>query len=166
MKVLVAIDDSPYSRHVIQHVLKRQWPMDTEFKIVTVLEDIEEPLEVLEEYAFTRTMEEIQHKRESCARQLCTSVMQKLTSVPFTHAHFEVRKGKPVSEILRAATDWQANKILIGAHGRGLCPHGFLGSVSRAVTERAHCTVEVVRECSKPAKQATPQDAVASYVSS
>jgi nucleotide-binding universal stress UspA family protein len=146
MKVLIAIDDSPYSKHVVQQVMRRRWPKDTEFKLVTVLEEISEPLEVLEEFNFTRTMQEIQHKREDRARQLCSKVKERLSAVPLTTTHFEVRKGKAVNEILKAATDWNANKILIGAHGRGLCPHGFLGSVSRAVTERAHCTVEVVRE--------------------
>lgn len=145
MKILVAIDDSPYSKHVIDAVRKRHWPRDAEFRILTVVEPISNEYEALEEYDFTTTLEEIEKRRMESARKLCVAAAEKIRSIPFAIVHFDIRRGKPSAQILQSAIDWSASKIMIGAHGRDLCPHGFIGSVSRAVTERADCSVEVVR---------------------
>jgi nucleotide-binding universal stress UspA family protein len=59
--------------------------------------------------------------------------------------HFEIRHGSPKTEIIRTATEWEANRILIGAHGHNVCPHNLMGSVSRAVAEHAPCSVEIVK---------------------
>jgi nucleotide-binding universal stress UspA family protein len=47
--------------------------------------------------------------------------------------------------VIKAATEWEASRIIIGAHGHSACPRNLTGSVSRAVGERAACAVEVVR---------------------
>lgn len=149
MKVLIAIDDSPYSKHVIDAARKRRWPRDTEFRIVTVVEPIANEQETLEEVEFTSTLEQLEKRRVESARKLCISAAERLRTIPDGIVHFDIRSGKPVSQILNSAIEWPATKILIGAHGRGLCPHGFLGSVSRTVSERAGCSVEVIRESSQ-----------------
>ncbi|MBY0551102.1 MAG: universal stress protein [Candidatus Obscuribacterales bacterium] len=145
MKILVAIDDSPYSKHVIDAVRTRHWPKDTEFRVLNVVEPVANEYEALEEYEFTTTLEEIDKRRMESAHKLCLAAAEKLRLIPSSIVHFDIRRGKPSAQILKSAIDWTASKIVIGAHGRDLCPHGFIGSVSRAVCERAGCSVEVVR---------------------
>jgi nucleotide-binding universal stress UspA family protein len=60
-------------------------------------------------------------------------------------ATWQVRTGYPPEEILRTATEVEADLIVIGTHqGSGSFP-GAIGSVARNVLHRAHASVLVVR---------------------
>jgi nucleotide-binding universal stress UspA family protein len=142
MRNIVAIDDSPYSAQVVAAIAARRWPAGSEFKVLSVVEPLE-ALEIAEE----DDIESATHRnRRKAAERMCAEARQMLqTAVPDAIIHFEVREGRPVLQIIGAAVDWSADRILIGAHGRDVCPHNLLGSVSRAVAHEAPCTVEVVR---------------------
>jgi nucleotide-binding universal stress UspA family protein len=57
-----------------------------------------------------------------------------------------VRVGHPVDVILQAATDWPADLIVIGSHGRSGLGRVLLGSVAESVVRQAPCPVLVVRK--------------------
>jgi nucleotide-binding universal stress UspA family protein len=145
MKVLVAIDDSHYSKHLLHAICKRHWPADTSFKILNVLEPFS-----LSEWNGTagKAMEkEIDIRRHHHAERLCSNARHEIEQhIPDAIVHFEVRTGKVDSEIIDAAAEWEAGKIIIGAHGRSVCPHNLLGSVSRRVAETAQCSVEIIKD--------------------
>jgi nucleotide-binding universal stress UspA family protein len=149
MKVVIAIDDSPNSHHMLDLVGRRHWSSGTEFKIVHVLEPIS-----TKEWAgdgWLGMHKELTRRRHKYAEQLCSEARLKLEKhVPNAIVHFEIREGRPQAEIIFAATEWDANKIVIGAHSREVCPHNQLGSVSRGVAERSSCSVEILRPCVKP----------------
>lgn len=154
MKVILAVDDSPYSQEVIKTVTEREWPVDTEFKVLTVLE----PLDCCLDESFDDMFQTFKEKRKKAVDHLAQSIREKLeATIPGARVHFEVRSGSPKSEIVGAAVDWCADRIMIGAHGQRGCPHNLLGSVSRAVAGHAPCSVEIVREknqkVSKPRKE-------------
>lgn len=54
--------------------------------------------------------------------------------------------GQPLSEILREATDFGANLMVLGAHSRSGLARFFLGSVTREAASRAPCSVLAVRD--------------------
>lgn len=56
-----------------------------------------------------------------------------------------LRVGKPGAEIVRSATDWPADLVVIGSHGRGGVTRLLLGSVAEAVMRHAPCPLLVVR---------------------
>ncbi len=56
-----------------------------------------------------------------------------------------VRVGTPAAEIVDAATEWHADLIVIGSHGRGGVSRLLLGSVAEGVMRHAPCPVLVVR---------------------
>ena len=144
MKVIIAIDDSPYSNEVMQKISRRHWPRDTEFKVLTVLEPV--PLEVLAKERWNDLLAQVTSSREDMARHLCSQAREKIIAhVPAARVHYEVRAGKPRVEIVDAASEWAADKIVVGAHGKGVCPRFLLGSVSSAVAAHAPCSVEIVR---------------------
>lgn len=158
MKVIVAIDDSPYSDQIIDSIVKRRWPDNVQFKILTILEPFCNCIgeELLTEFSDTLTA--IQERRIKACQCLGKRVLDKLESkIPGAHAHIEIREGIPRKEIVNAAVDWQANRILMGAHGRDICPHHLLGSVSRSVVNHAPCTVEIVRPQVHPRSQRLSQ---------
>lgn len=159
MKVILAVDDSPYSQEVIKTVTHREWPRDTEFKILTVLE----PLDCCLDDTFQDMFQDINEKRRKAVDHFAQSVREKLEATMHgARVHFEIRSGNPKTEIIAAAVDWCADRIMIGAHGQRGCPHNLIGSVSRAVAGHAPCSVEIVREKNKTsAKQRKDSTATA-----
>jgi nucleotide-binding universal stress UspA family protein len=61
------------------------------------------------------------------------------------HAEVLIRRGNPADQILEEADTWGADCIFVGARGIRGIDRLLLGSVSSAVSARAHCSVEVVR---------------------
>lgn len=57
-----------------------------------------------------------------------------------------VKEENPKQLLISEAEDWGADCIFVGARGLGRIKRLWLGSVSTAVAQRAHCSVEVVRE--------------------
>jgi len=62
------------------------------------------------------------------------------------HAEMLIRHGHPADQILQEADTWGADCIFVGAKGTRGIDRLLLGSVSSAVSSRAHCSVEVVRK--------------------
>jgi nucleotide-binding universal stress UspA family protein len=62
------------------------------------------------------------------------------------HAEVLIRRGNPADQILEEADSWGADCIFIGAKGTRGIERLLLGSVSSAVSARAHCSVEVSRK--------------------
>ena len=60
-------------------------------------------------------------------------------------ASYAVKEGDPRHVLVYEAEEWGATTIFVGARGLTKFDRFLLGSVSAAVTARAHCSVEVVR---------------------
>lgn len=150
MKVVIALDHSPKSQHMLDLICRRHWAPDTQFKIVHVVEPLD-PNEASGN-GWMELQQNLIHRRHLHAEKLCCDARSRLAShVPASIVHYEVREGDPDTQIIFSATEWDANKIIIGSCSRDVCPHNQLGSVSRAVAERSSCSVEIIR--SHPARQ-------------
>ncbi|HET7855891.1 MAG TPA: universal stress protein [Gaiellaceae bacterium] len=62
--------------------------------------------------------------------------------------------GHPVEEIVRYASEIEADLIIVGSRGYGAVTGMLLGSVSRGVLHHAHCPVIVVRGAAAPVEAA------------
>jgi nucleotide-binding universal stress UspA family protein len=144
MKVIVAIDDSASAEKVVQNIVKRPWPADSEFKIVTVIEPIAQ-----EEFGtgkWEKVASEALSKRKEHAFEVCAKVRrQLLEALPDAAVHVDLRRGSPREEILNAAVEWMSDHIILAAHNRIACERFVWGSVSRTVAAHAPCSVEIVR---------------------
>jgi len=146
MKVLVALDDSPFSKEVIHSLLSRPWPEKTTFKLLNVIEPMCLSPNEYDSKELQESLEKMNELRKEAAEKFCDHTQKQISKhFPHSKVTFEIRQGAAKSEIVNAAIDWKADKILIGAHGRDVCPHNLIGSVSRAVVHSAPCSVEVVR---------------------
>lgn len=155
MKVIVAIDDSPYSTNVIDAILHRKWPKDTQLKLLTVLEPICCDEDAAPEAA--KLLCELAERRKKACSRLCERMRHRVEfALPDVVVHTEIREGIARIEIIDAAVEWSADKILIGAHGKDVCPHNLLGSVSRSVALQAPCSIEIVRDKKHHIKDMTP----------
>jgi nucleotide-binding universal stress UspA family protein len=144
MRVLLAIDGSPYSQAVVDEAARRPWPPDTEMEILSVAH----AFPAIPDPAFAGLaghIESLQHEREKShaavdAAEEC--LHEKRPEIPVAT---EVLDGSPTKRILEEAERWGADLILLGSHGRGGLTRLIMGSVSHAVMLHAHCSVEVVR---------------------
>lgn len=146
MKVLIAVDDSPFSKEVIHSLLSRPWSENTVFKVLNVLEPMCLTPSDDDSKELQESLAKMNELRKEAAEIFCERIIHQISKhFPDHKVLSEIRQGPAKSEIVNAAIDWQADKILIGAHGRDICPHNLIGSVSRAVVHAAPCSVEVVR---------------------
>ena len=144
MKVLLAVDDSKFSRAAVNALLALALPAKT---IVRVLH-VSEPLRVQEGLAMTgysgvdvkkirkTNWENAAVLVDRIAKQLRGKGLQVTTSVV---------QGKPRRIIIDIASKWKADLIVLGSHGRRGFNRMLLGSVSEAVVHHAPCSVHVVR---------------------
>jgi nucleotide-binding universal stress UspA family protein len=143
MKAIIALDDSAMSEQLVKAVVSRTWPESTQVKILTVLEPINLPFSQDGSADF---LVKAVDDRKIHAVHLCEKVRTRLLDhEPTLIVHFEVREGSPAAEIIESATEWPADKIFIGSHGKGAVTHNLLGSVSHRVANHSPCSVEIVR---------------------
>ena len=147
MKILLAIDDSKYSRAALQSVLTLAPPKGTQVRVLHVIE----PPSVLVARgmggysANLRLVWEAQRKNgqelvERFAKDLAAKGFKVSTSIV---------QGEPRSKIVDVARNWHADLIFVGSHGRRGLERFLMGSVSEAVVHHAPCSVQVVRPGSK-----------------
>jgi nucleotide-binding universal stress UspA family protein len=81
---------------------------------------------------------------KEASKKLLEQSAQKLVKAGFT-AEPLCYLGNPAEEIMKAASQQQADLIVMGAKGLGAVARFLIGSVSTRVVQHAHCSVLVVR---------------------
>ncbi len=140
MKILLAIDDSDFSRAATE-TLAEQFPKEnTEVRVLHVVEPVSfsPPPEMASGY-----YPELSDQVES-GKKLVESAAQKLRAAGFKVTS-QVEKGSTKSTILDQAAAWPADLIVLGSHGWKGLTRFLLGSVAETVARHAQCSVEIVR---------------------
>jgi len=142
MRILLAIDDSPYSEDAVEEVAARPWPHDTTVRVLSAVNNITATTETL----FIASVD-IDNVRQEITRryeELIARAADSLRESGLT-AETVVRQGDPRSVIVDEARDWSADLIVVGSHGYSGIKRWLLGSVAQSVVSHAPCSVEVVR---------------------
>jgi len=147
MKILLAIDGSSFSDAAVKEVALKPWPIDSEVKIISV---VEPPLlPTVETWVPPDNyIEALEAAGEDQARSIVKKAADRVREAQGDHLRVsaEIVRGYPKHAIIEEADSWNADLILMGSHGyRGLT-RLWLGSVSQAVASHAHCSVGIVRE--------------------
>jgi nucleotide-binding universal stress UspA family protein len=154
MRVIVAIDGSEKSSDLIEKVARRPWPIDTEIKILTVVQPLVRG--ELQSPGWAEVAAGALRKRSSMASAECAKQWHYLQQcLPQAITHFEVREGEPREEIVKAASEWNANLIILAAPGRASKGGPLIGSVSSGVMRYAGCSVELIRTPARVARTET-----------
>ena len=156
MKILLAVDDSPGSEAALRAVLRRASEPAAEVKILHVIQPPSASVRFavaaagqVAGYPASLTPElEDASKR---AQELVGNAARQLQRAGFKAAG-TVEYGDPKSVIIDAATEWNADLIVVGAHGYRGVERFLMGSVSEAVARHAACSVEIVRLQKQPTK--------------
>jgi nucleotide-binding universal stress UspA family protein len=144
MRILLAIDDSPYSEIAVEAVASRPWPEGTIVRVLSAVEQITPPAAELW-YDAGGSLERAREEIKGHYEKLTVRVAESLREKGFT-AEAAVRDGDPRSVIVDEAKEWSADLIVVGSHGRTGIKRWLLGSVAQSVVSHAPCSIEVVRK--------------------
>lgn len=140
MKILLAVDDKRLSKESIKALSYQKNPGETEVRVLHVVEPIS--VSVPPQMAADFTPETAARVKES--RAVVNEIADELRLAGFK-AEGVVKKGEVRETILGNASDWHADLIVLGSHGRKGIKRFLLGSVAESVARRAPCSVEIVR---------------------
>jgi nucleotide-binding universal stress UspA family protein len=138
VKVLLAIDDSPFSENATQFLASHYRSSETE---IVVLHSTGSLTETDLSYSWAPTLDwEGVQKAEGLVSRAAHTLSQagfKVTT--------RVQGGDPRVKIVESANLWPADLVVVGSHGRTGLKRLFLGSVSESVAWTAPCSVAIVR---------------------
>ena len=155
MRVLLAVDGSPYSEAAVKEVAARTWPEQSEVRVFTAYELPLAPAP--ETWALPPDyFEKLDRAARESAEAVEHAVVVRLATAfgPSVKVTGNILPGSPRLLILEEAERWGADLIVVGSHGYGAWHRFLLGSVSQAVVSHAKCSVEVVRSRHRPAGEA------------
>jgi nucleotide-binding universal stress UspA family protein len=149
MKVLIAIDDSTFAKAAVQAVISQLRQDHTEVLVLHAVDwssfmPSPFPAVGVQPMFGVHQLESIIKSETERAQDLVKAAAERLRSAGFD-ASTSVREGDPKMVILDCATEWRADLIVVGSHGRKGVARFVLGSVSEAVARYAHCSVEIAR---------------------
>ena len=133
MRVLIAYDASTFAEAAISDLTYAGLPTDTDARIFHA---IERPADLT---------------GESLSEEASTRVQAQFRS---WNVQMETAAGHAAEMILKRATEWNADLIVAGSHGRSGLARVLLGSVSASVARDARCSVRVVRAAEHPHENA------------
>jgi len=128
-RVLLAVDGSRSSDQALQFLLKQMSPTSNGRIEVQVLQ-------VLPPFAHT--------KEAMACMARTTRYAQKLETAGYIVKDV-IRAGDPAEEIIKAATSFHADLLIVGAKGLSAVERFLLGSVSSKVVRHSACSILVVR---------------------
>src|SRR5688572_30402967 len=142
MKLLLAVDSALSTEVLAGAVAIRGWPEGTTAHVLSVVADMDVPLEVWREEGYGK--EAVQREMERRGEEVIPAV-ERLNEIGIP-AEVVVARGDARYLIPFFARKWSSDLILLRAHVRKDLIHWMLGSVARAVVTAAPCTVQIVRD--------------------
>jgi nucleotide-binding universal stress UspA family protein len=147
MKILLAVDGSPFGEEAAREVARRPWPAGSEVLVVYVVETTPQPAPEMWAGSYEDYFGELNQWKRAQGRQALDSAARILDAREDKTLRVteEMLEGQPKRRIPEEAEAWGADLVVVGSHGHGFWDRLLLGSVSRAVASHAPCSVEIVR---------------------
>lgn len=143
MKVLIAIDDSAYSRHAIDLAARMGWPAGSRLIVISVMRSIATVLAS----ASTDTeipVPDLQRQERERVETVIENAKNVLRDSGLS-TEGVLLEGDAREALLEEAERQRADLLVVGSHGRTGLTKLLLGSVSSHVVTHAHCSVLVVK---------------------
>jgi len=141
MKVLLAIDGSLSSEATLQALLAMARPQETDVRILHVVELW--PIHI-HSSEWDRELSVARRAMWTRAEEIVARAARTLEDAGF-NVTTAVKEGDPKTDLIDAASEWHADLIMVGSHGRTGLDRLLMGSVSEAVARHAPCSVQIVR---------------------
>ena len=144
MKILLAVDGSKYSDAAVQALASKIRKEDAEVLVLQVVEPkiFSTPPQMAAGYE--PELAEIMKEQFKQAQQTVDRAAAALKAAGF-NAKTRVVEDETRTGILDLASEWHADLIVLGSHGRKGLQRFMLGSVAESVARGAYCSVLIVR---------------------
>lgn len=140
-RILAAVDGSETSAHVLEHIGRlKQAKLDVEIRLIHVQELPVYPVE----YMPAQAIDALMTAGEYAQSKVLGVALARITALGFKASTCKA-KGLPADEIVREATAWNADQIVMGSRGLGSMKSLVLGSISRKVLHWAKMPVTLVK---------------------
>lgn len=140
-RIMIGIDGSVESERAVREVGSRVWPTGTEVRIIAVDELSPPSISASVPIAYRFINEET----AMAARNMVHWAQSELRAIGLNTSSY-IEKGDPKTVLLEKAVEWDVDSIFVGARKFSSAFERFwLGSVSTALVNKAHSSVEVVR---------------------
>jgi nucleotide-binding universal stress UspA family protein len=144
VRLLIGVDNSSDAKAAVAAVCNRNWPVGTEVGLLAVVDTVMAVTPNPSEPSVMKWIEVADKNNWDQVREIFEPSAERLRRAGLRAAVL-IRRGNPSDQILEEADTWGADCIFVGARGTRGIDRLLLGSVSSAVSARAHCSVEVVR---------------------
>jgi nucleotide-binding universal stress UspA family protein len=145
IKLVLGMDGSKSAKRATEVITSRQWPRDTEIIIIAVLS----PRLSTAKFSFipqvADSIQESYRDEEEWLRSIVKEESKKLKNTGLNVTEHVVF-GDPKKTLIESAEDGSIDCIYVGARGLTRIERFLIGSVSGAVSSRAYCSVEVIRD--------------------
>lgn len=143
-RAIVAVDGSEDSETALRTVAARHWPAGSEFRLVTVVDPRMETAVAWPSFLPDRFVETNDETGRDWVWRMMEAAARILSGAGLNVSN-DIYDGDPKKVLVRAADEWKADTIFLGARGLHHGNRLFLGTLASAVAARAHCSVEIVR---------------------
>jgi nucleotide-binding universal stress UspA family protein len=144
LRIVLGYDGSDDAKAGLQSLLKRSFASGTKVHVVSAMDlRMVTALGFLSGFA-EEMLDLTRDDDHAIVQKLVDGAVAQLNAKGFD-ASGSVEEGDPKKVLVSHAEEWQADLIMVGAHGTTRTERFMMGSVSSAITSRAHCSVEVIR---------------------
>jgi nucleotide-binding universal stress UspA family protein len=143
-RILIAVEDSPYSEEAIHYGFLLAKKLGSKIAIVHA-DDIPVSTPYIADPLLSETpmmIPEIMEIQEQAAKNLLDRIKKQYGDDIEITSYKKV--GRVQDEILSAAEEYGADLIILGTHGRTGLDHFISGSVSESVARKAKCPVLII----------------------
>ena len=148
MKVLVPIDGSEASIAAVQEVAHCPLPPGSTIELLYAIHSRLPVIPDFPPWAVTIAAahgESVRAQTQHAPQVLAAAAQHLETHQRQATVLTKTVEGVPKEEIVREAIAWNADRIVLGSHGRGRAQRAVLGSTASAVAAEAPCTVHIAR---------------------
>lgn len=143
-RILAAVDGSRDSRHAVDMIAKRFWPVGTRIRLVAANETFAWVQAMAKAEAGAYGEEAIGPGRWPWMERHLADQTDRLKAIGL-EAEAAILPGEPRHVLLSEAESFRADCIFLGRRGVTGFKRLLLGSVSGAIASHAPCTVEIIR---------------------
>ena len=144
-RFLIGVDGSAHARAAVAFVAGLTVPRGGQARLLSVVEPVRPPSTGLPgriRALVAREATSLERERAAVARRQLEAARERLARAGW-RVKVEVQVGRPLEELLRAATD--VDVLVVGARGVGTVERMVAGSVAEGAVSRAPVPVLIVR---------------------